>query len=231
MQNFEALPMTTNNIAVSLVAVLGLGLTAAATSAATISAAVTDAAGNALPDVAIYAEPAGGASLHKAPLGVQIEQRHRKFLPLVTVVQSGSAISFPNNDTVRHHAFSFSPAKPFELKLYSGVPRQPILFDKPGTVVVGCNIHDQMVAYIQVVETPYFGKTDASGKLTLKGVPPGKYTLKAWHYQSLQGAEIPEQAITLIKDADLKTGFKLNLKPNLTSGIKPGNAAAAGYQL
>lgn len=222
--------MTTNNIAVSLIAVLSLGLTAADTSAATITAAVTDAAGNALPDVAIYAESADGASLHKAPQGAQIEQRQRKFLPLVTVVQTGSAISFPNNDTVRHHAYSFSPAKPFELKLYSGVPRQPILFDKPGTVVVGCNIHDQMVAYIQVVDTPYFGKTDASGKLTLEGVPPGKYILKAWHYQSLQGAKIPEQAITLVKDADLKTGFKLNLKPNLTSGIKPGNhAAAADY--
>ncbi|MFD2273149.1 hypothetical protein ACFS07_24095 [Undibacterium arcticum] len=114
---------------VSLLAVLGMGLTAFAASvanAAIITVAVTDAAGNALPDVAIYAEPAADASVHKALHGAQIEQRQRKFMPLVTVVQTGSTISFPNNDTVRHHVYSFSPAKPFELKLYSGVPGQPI---------------------------------------------------------------------------------------------------------
>lgn len=226
MRQFNTPPMTANRSAVSLLAVLGVGLSAAVASAATIGVAVTDATGNALPDVAIYAEPAAGMSIYKALQGAQIEQRQRKFLPLVTVVQTGSAISFPNNDTVRHHVYSFSPAKPFELKLYSGVPGQPILFDKPGTVVVGCNIHDQMVAYIQVVDTPYFGKTDAAGKLTLEGVPAGKYTLKAWHYQSLPGAQNAEQAITLAKDADLKTGFMLNLKPNSTSSIKSGNHAA-----
>ena len=69
--------------------------------------------------------------------------------------------------SMRKRSHSFSPAKPFELKLYSGTPGTPILFDKPGTVVVGCNIHDQMVAYILVVDTPYFGKTDAAGTLTL----------------------------------------------------------------
>ena len=227
--------MMTNNSAVSLVAILAAGLTAA--SAATISVTVSDAAGNALPDAAVYAEPVASAGTggQKAPHGAQIEQRRRKFLPLVTVVQTGSAISFPNNDTVRHHVYSFSPAKPFELKLYSGVPGQPILFDKPGTVVVGCNIHDQMVAYILVVDTPYFGKTDAAGTLTLEGVPAGQYTLKAWHYQLLQGAAMPEQAITLVKDAELKAGFKLTLKPNAIPGIitstkvgtKADNPAAA----
>jgi len=74
------------------------------------------------------------------------------------VVQAGTPILFPNHDKVRHHVYSFSPAKTFELKLYSGVPGTPVLFDKPGLVVLGCNIHDQMVAYVQVVNTPYFAK-------------------------------------------------------------------------
>ncbi|MFZ6753954.1 methylamine utilization protein [Undibacterium sp. Dicai25W] len=107
----------------------------------------------------------------------------------MTVVQTGTLISFPNNDTVKHQAYSFSPAKTFELKLYSGKPSEPLLFDKAGTVTVGCNIHDQMLAYIHVVNTPFFAKTDAHGNATLSGLPQGKYILKVWHYQQATGSE------------------------------------------
>ena len=150
--------------------------------AATLNVQVVDASGRTLGDAAVYAEPlAPSAPGHARE--AEIEQKSRKFMPIMTVVQTGAQISFPNNDTVRHHVYSFSPTKPFELKLYSGTPGSPILFDKPGTVVIGCNIHDQMVAYIQVVNTPYFGKSDDTGHVRIAGLPPGKYRLKAWHYQ------------------------------------------------
>lgn len=173
---------------------------------------VTDSAGNPVPDAVVYAEAAAGQVLPKAALHpVEIEQRKRKFIPKVTVVQIGTEISFPNNDSVKHHVYSFSPAKVFDLPLYSGKTADPQLFDKQGTVVLGCNIHDQMIAYVQVVNTPYFVKTDVSGKGKLDNVLPGKYVLKAWYYSLPPNAQVVEQPITLI-GGDSSAVFKLNIK-------------------
>jgi plastocyanin len=172
---------------------------------------VTDSAGAPVADAVVYAEPAAGQVLPKSLRPVEIEQRKRKFIPKVTVVQVGTEISFPNNDTVKHHVYSFSPPKVFDLPLYSGKAAEPQLFDKPGLVVLGCNIHDQMIAYVQVVNTPYFIKTDASGKGRLDNVLPGKYVLKAWHYSLPPNAQIVEQPITLI-GGDSNAAFKLNIK-------------------
>lgn len=176
--------------------------------AGTVAVQVTDPAGHPLADAAVYAEPAAAQALPRTTKKVEIEQKGRKFLPLVTVVQAGTNISFPNNDSVRHHVYSFSPAKTFDIKLYSG-ESNPILFDKAGTVVVGCNIHDRMVAYIHVVPTPYFVKTDAAGKARLEGLPHGRYVLKAWHYGLPPTASLPEQPIA-VADAELSASFKLN---------------------
>ena len=191
--------------------VAGLAITAAwmaTASGATLSVQVTDAAGKPLQDAAVYAEPlAPTAGTRMKP--AEIEQKSRKFRPVMTVVQTGTEISFPNNDTMRHHVYSFSPAKPFELKLYSGTPGTPVLFDKPGTVVIGCNIHDQMVAYIQVVNTPHFGKSDQDGRVRIADLGPGKYKLKAWHYQLPTNATPLETDITIAKSdttADLILG-------------------------
>lgn len=185
---------------------LAAHLTAA--NAATLNVQLYDAAGKPLQDAAAYAEPLGPLPAAHAK-GMEIEQKNRKFMPLMTVVQTGSSISFPNNDTVRHHVYSFSPTKPFELKLYSGTPGTPVMFDKPGTVVIGCNIHDQMVAYIQVVNTPFFGKSDQAGKVKIADLVPGKYRLKAWHYQLPPNATPVETDITVTKNdltADLVIG-------------------------
>jgi hypothetical protein len=105
--------------------------------------------------------------------GVEIAQADKQFTPAVTVVTVGSAVSFPNRDTVRHHVYSFSPAKTFELKLYIGTPANPVVFDKPGIAVLGCNIHDTMAAWVVVVDTPHHGLTAASGRVRLADVPPG----------------------------------------------------------
>lgn len=192
-------------------ALAGLASAAIACHASSVTVQVLDAAGQPLADAAVYAEPASGQSLPKSAKTVEIEQKGRKFLPPVTVIQVGTNISFPNNDTVRHHVYSLAPAKVFDLKLYSGKPENPVNFDKPGTVVIGCNIHDQMLAYIQVVPTPYFAKTDASGKARLEGLPSGKYRLKAWHFGLPAGAQIPEQPLEL-GGSDAAASFTLNSK-------------------
>ena len=99
--------------------------------------------------------PAGGRAV--------MDQRNSAFAPGVLAIQAGTAVAFPNSDTVQHQVYSFSTPKPFELPLYAGTPRAPILFDQPGVVVVGCNIHDWMIGYIVVLDTPHFAKTDAAG--------------------------------------------------------------------
>ena len=106
-------------------------------------------------------------------------QRNKTFVPTLRVIQTGSLVNFPNFDTVRHHVYSFSAIKQFEIKLYAGTPAEPVLFDKPGTATLGCNIHDRMLGYIHVVDTPYFGVTDAQGELTLD-VPRGEHRIRIW---------------------------------------------------
>lgn len=185
---------------------------AAAPAHAGLTVRVSDATGQAVADAVVYAEPSGAGSATKSA-SAEIEQKEKRFIPLVTVVQTGTAIAFPNNDTVRHHAYSFSPARPFELKLYSGKPAAPILFDKAGTVVIGCNIHDHMIAYVQVVETPYFGKTDDHGVAHLNGLPPGKYLLKTWHYKQPNDIRTPEQALQVEREDGniaVRLGYSIN---------------------
>ena len=196
----------------ALLALIVAGSLGSSAVAGTVTVQVNDAAGQPVADAVVYAEAAGGQALPKSAHSAEIEQKARKFAPLVTAVQAGSEISFPNNDTVRHHVYSFSAAKIFELKLYSGTPGSPIVFDKPGTVIVGCNIHDQMVAYIQVVNTPYFARTDASGKARIDAVAAGKYTLKYWHYKTPAPNQIQEQPL-LVTAADAAVTFRLNPKP------------------
>ena len=124
-------------------------------------------------------------------------QHNIAFDPTVLIVPVGSDVVFPNRDTVRHHVYSFSAAKNFELKLYTGTPANPVLFDKPGVVVLGCNIHDNMAAWVLVVETPYFGKTNAAGEISLANVPAGSYRLRTWHADMPVGAVPQDQPISV----------------------------------
>jgi plastocyanin len=185
---------------------------AAGAGASGIAVQVQDAAGKVLPDTVIYVElEGGGAPAGKAPATAEIEQKGLKFVPLVSVVQTGSKVFFPNNDKVRHHIYSFSPAHKFDQKLYSGQSAAPQVFDKAGTVVLGCNIHDKMLAYVKVVDTPYFARTDGAGAARIE-LPAGKYVVKAWHYNTVGGAT-PEQQLTVKAGDSLATAvFKLPMK-------------------
>ena len=80
-----------------------------------------------------------------------IDQVGKQFVPRVSIIRTGTAVTFPNSDNIRHQVYSFSKAKPFTLKLYSGSPAAPVLFDKAGLVLLGCNIHDRMVAFVDLV--------------------------------------------------------------------------------
>lgn len=147
--------------------------------AATLTVRVNDARGRAVTDAVVYAEPEG-RQLPPARRTAVMDQRNRQFVPRVLAVQVGTAVWFPNSDDVQHHVYSFSPAKKFQLPLYKGTPANPEIFDRAGEVVLGCNIHDQMSAFIVVVDTPYFAKTD-NGLATLHDLDGGRYTVKVWH--------------------------------------------------
>jgi plastocyanin len=111
----------------------------------------------------------------------RVAQQNLQFDPFVLIVPIGADVAFPNLDRVRHHVYSFSPAKTFELKLYGHDETRLVHFDKPGIVPLGCNIHDSMVAFIVVVDTPYAAKTDAAGEAVIRGVPAGEQTVRLWH--------------------------------------------------
>lgn len=148
--------------------------------AGSIEATVSTPAGKPVEDAGVVIEPVSGV-VPKHHRTVTIEQRDREFIPYVTIVQTGTMVEFPNRDLVKHHVYSFSPAKLLEIKLYAGKPVQPVLFDKPGEVALGCNIHDWMEAYVLVVDSPYFAKTGSNGKALIRNVPAGHYRLRVWH--------------------------------------------------
>ena len=150
--------------------------------AASLTVNVNDLAGLPLRDavVSVVAKAGTHVPAH-APRTMEIEQKDREFIPYVTVVQTGTQVTFPNRDALLHHVYSFSPAKSFEIKLYSGEPPRGVLFDKAGIVTIGCNIHDWMLGYIQVVDTPYFAKTGADGRVVINDIVAGEFAVAVWH--------------------------------------------------
>ncbi len=121
------------------------------------------------------------------PVSAEIYQKDRAFHPHVLVVPVGSSVDFPNRDNTQHHVYSFSPAKTFNIELYADRPAAPIVFDTPGIVELGCNIHDHMQGFVVVTDTAAIGRTDASGRVTLSldtlasEGRRDKVTLEIWH--------------------------------------------------
>jgi plastocyanin len=176
-----------------LIAILAFAIGAAHAQTAEIAARVINEQGQPVADAVVVAVPADGgarppAKATERPRADVVDQVDKEFTPKVAAILVGTAVTFPNHDDVRHHVYSFSPAKRFELPLYAGVPAGPVVFDKPGVVVLGCNIHDWMVGYIYVSESPYFAKTGKDGKAILAELPPRAYAVRVWHPQ-LEGAE------------------------------------------
>jgi plastocyanin len=146
-----------------------------------LTISVADRDGHGVAEVVVTATPSAGAPPAAVdPKSSAMDQRNLAFLPRVLVVGVGTRVDFPNNDTVSHQVYSFSPAKRFQLPLYKGEFHPPVTFDQAGLVVLGCNIHDSMVGYIYVTPAPYFGTTSAAGRLTFKQVPKGDYQIVIW---------------------------------------------------
>jgi len=166
--------------------------------AATVQVLVQDASGAPLGGAVVFLDSAEAAKATKPLIGAEMGQQSKAFVPAVLVVTKGTAVSFPNRDTVRHHVYSFSQTKQFELKLYTGTPVNPVVFDRSGVAVLGCNIHDDMVGWIVVVDTPYFGTSSASGQVRLDNVPAGQYVLRVWHPRLPTGAEARATALRVV---------------------------------
>jgi plastocyanin len=193
--------------------------------AGSLEVIVKDDKGGPGSDAVVYAVGAASAAPKKHAV---VDQRDKQFVPYVTAIQVGTAVSFPNSDNIRHHVYSFSPAKKFELPLYSGVPAQPVVFDKVGFVTLGCNIHDWMIAYVAVLPTPYFQVTRQDGRALLKDLPPGQYTVQVWH-PGLKG-----QPEAFAQRVDVGGGtkslqFTLPLKHDVRAKRAPG-LTTGGYR-
>jgi plastocyanin len=191
----------------ALVLVGVLSGTGALASVVTITAHTSS--GIAAEDTVIVFEP-HDATPATGKASATIDQVNKRFVPRVTILRTGTAAAFPNSDSIRHQVYSFSPAKSFSLKLYAGSPKEEVVFDKPGLVVLGCNIHDTMVGFVVVVDSPYFGKVPSSGELALE-IPAGRYALRIWHpnlASPLPPKEITvdtgAQTISLAVDLDAK---------------------------
>jgi plastocyanin len=195
--------------------------------AGSLEVIVKDDKGGPVSDAVVYAAAAGAASAAPKKRAV-VDQRDKQFVPYVTAVQAGTAVIFPNSDNIRHHVYSFSPAKKFELPLYSGVPAEPVVFDKVGFITLGCNIHDWMIAYVAVLPTPYFQVTRQDGRAVLKDLPAGQYTVQVWH-PALKG-----QPEALAQRVDVGGGtksllFTLPLKHDVRAKRAPG-LTTGGYR-
>jgi len=196
-------------------------------SAADVICRLVDPKGASVADAVVSLTRLDAAEPAAAPPGTtgEIVQQNREFVPYVTAIQVGTTMHFPNRDNVQHHVYSLSKAKKFELPLYSGEAQRVIVFDQPGVVTIGCNIHDWMIAYVVVLATPHFAKTGADGTATL-AAPPGRYRLEIWQPR-LAGPLVQEIAIAAGAPSTL--AFTLTLKPDHRIRRRP-DADDGGYR-
>ncbi|TDJ18923.1 MAG: hypothetical protein E2O65_05175 [Gammaproteobacteria bacterium] len=201
---------------------LGVGVVVAAmfdgVQAADLAIVVEDTAGNSLQDAVILAQSVDTRSDsanagETNPSVATIAQNNKQFEPYVSVIRVGTAVDFPNRDNILHNAYSFSKAKPFQLRLYKDKAPQPVIFDEPGVVILGCNIHDWMVAYVYVADTPRFAKTGADGRAILTGLSPGAYLVRVWHPRKKRRGSSPERRIRVTTASLEPMEFTVALKP------------------
>ena len=159
-------------------------LLAAPTSAqaATVDIVVRGADGKPLAGAVVFVDtPRKPAAPIRFAWGTEMAQHNIAFDPHVLIVPIGSTVTFPNKDKVRHHVYSFSKVKAFNLKLYGRDQVPTVLFDKPGIVALGCNIHDSMSGFIKVVDTPFAARSNGAGQVQIAALPAGAATVTVWH--------------------------------------------------
>lgn len=167
-----------------------------------------------LGNVVVYLTPKNPRPSNIANKVEIMDQVNTQFLPHILAIQKDSQVRFPNSDSIKHHVYSFSQAKTFELQLYKELHADPLLFSSIGSVELGCNIHDWMLGYIFVVDTPYFGKTDIKGHLMLD-LPDGEYQLDVWHPRIQDKLSALSRQLVLPVESDIKIILGASLLPDV----------------
>ena len=207
-----------------------LATSVAGASGTDIAVSVKSAKGAPVADVALVLEAVSAVPpRHRDRQTARMEQRDRHFKPELLVIETGTLVDFPNNDSVSHQVYSFSAARRFQLSLYRGTAHPPIGFDTPGLVVLGCNIHDEMVGYILVTDSPYHGQTDAHGAARITGVPPGSYRIRAWGPRLADLPASLERPIEVVDGAEVAVSFALSKPLLATPTPHPGRTEWDAY--
>jgi plastocyanin len=186
--------------------------------AAQLAVSLQGADGHALPGAVITARPLDGQTRKAAPLHAVVDQVDRTFVPDLLVIPVGSTVEFPNSDAVSHQIYSFSSAKHFQLPLYRGKPYPPVHFDQSGVITLGCNIHDEMLAYLLVTDAPYFGRTDSTGRWSTD-LPRGRYQVTVWH------PRIRDSEADLVRELTIGEGDRAELTLHLLKPLQPAPLA------
>lgn len=216
----------------SVVVLTVAALAGAATTAAgeSIEGIVRTADGKPVADAVVSAVGAGGSRTTVRAGRAIVDQQDKEFVPHVRAVMTGTEVTFPNRDEIRHHVYSFSPAKKFELPLFKGTQSAPVMFDKPGIVVLGCNIHDWMLGYVAVLETPHFDTTGADGRARIADLPAGTYDVHVWHPRLVDGAAPASRRVNSGPGKDERVEFILTLKPDVRPRRAPSGLSGGRYR-
>lgn len=192
--------------------------------AASVDILLKDAkSGSSVEYAVVSLHPAKGrAPLPARPPLQVMDQVDKEFVPHVLPIVLGTPVSFPNKDQIKHHVYSLDETKPFELKLYRGTPAKPVIFDVPGEVSLGCNIHDHMSGYIYVLDTPWYGMSGADGKVHIGAIPAGEYKLKVWQPR-LKKASSYTRKIRLGSDESYRDAMELKLRRQIKKQRMPAD--------
>lgn len=181
-------------------------------------------------DVAVYAIGSGGrASLPAPTMRAVMDQKDKQFVPHLLVVQTGTAVEFPNSDTVAHHVYSFSHPNKFMLPMYRGEQHPPVTFEHSGVVSLGCNIHDHMLGYILVVDSTVFTKTDENGKASLSLGNRTGYQIRIWSPRIRDEEETLSRTVVVPGEAESQISFRLTKKLNPPHGGQSGIGSWSEY--
>ncbi|MDM7954799.1 carboxypeptidase regulatory-like domain-containing protein [Blastomonas sp.] len=181
------------------------------------SLAVTVKQANGLPVrdavVMVYPKSAGASGPIRFGWKYDMAQANISFTPGTLIVPAGATVRFPNHDKVRHSIYSFSKAAKIDIQLYGRDETRTHAFAVPGSVSLGCKIHDKMRGYIKVVDTPYAAKTDHNGLVRLAQLPGGAATIKVWHpgLRSRTGEHL--EAVTLTAGQAMSRPISVELRP------------------
>ncbi|HKV75827.1 MAG TPA: hypothetical protein VJN95_15010 [Gemmatimonadales bacterium] len=187
-----------------------------------------DQAPDDLGQAVVWLEPATPPTLKAAPVSMAIQDK--QFIPHLLVVTVGSSVTFPNHDSFKHNVFSLSDAGAFDLGLYSRGDGKSARFDKPGIVRVYCNVHATMSGFVLVLDTPWSGQAAGDGTFQLHDVPPGDYTLHAWHERAkevTQPLTVPAGGMTGVRIALDASGY--HFKPHLNKYGQPYTTTGRRY--